>query len=266
MSDNTSSLNLPIEVRRSAILEPLKQREFVRVSDLTRQYHVSEVTIRADLAWAAQEPGVVRIHGGAMFAPIDGKEPRYEDAVAAHSEQKRRIAVAAAARVNSGDTVILDVGSTTAAVAAALANRQDLTDVTVITNSLSNAQTLEPLIPRFTVILTGGTLRPLQHSLVEPFASHIFSSIAANIAIIGATGVEATAGITNINLPESELKRAMVRAATSVVVVADSTKIGRVDKGRIARVDEVSTLITAGDVDSDRLDALKSAGLDVVVA
>lgn len=260
------SSSLPVDVRRRQILSAIVARGYVRVSDLTREYLVSDVTIRTDLdALAAEDERVARVHGGAMStAPADG-EASYEESVAAHRVQKDRIGIAAAALVSDGDTVILDVGSTTAAVATALLRRAELKDVTVVTNSLSHAITLEAGIPRLTVIVTGGTLRPRQHSLVEPYASGLFSGIHADIAFIGCTGVDASTGITNINLPESELKRAMVAASARVIVVADSSKIGHADSGIIGRVSDADLVITDAGASPKALELIKEAGVEVSI-
>ncbi len=257
---------LPADVRRSVILDTVKKHGFVRVSDLTREYRVSEVTIRTDLEVLAREAGVKRVHGGAMFtADYADNERSYEQSVASHVAQKRRIGAVAASLIADGDTIILDVGSTTGAVAEAIVARTELVDVTILTNSLSHALTLEAGIPRLTVIVTGGTLRPRQHSLVEPYASTLFHGIHADLAFIGCTGVHAATGITNVNLPESELKRAMVAASERVVIVADSSKIGHTDSGIIGHVTDASMLITEDDSQSrTALQAIKKTGIEVV--
>ena len=175
------------------------------------------------------------------------------------ADAKRRIGIAAAGLVESGDTIILDVGTTTAAVAVALAERQELRIVVVITNSLTIALTLEGSIPRLTVIVTGGTLRPLQHSLVSPYATRVLEDLRADMAFIGCTGLDPVNGVTNVNLPETELKRAMLTAAARTVIVADSSKFGRTDRGRIGPLDDVWTLVTeAIPADAERYSDLPS--------
>lgn len=259
---------VPADVRRSRILSRLRAEGFVRVVDLAETLGVSEVTIRSDLDAMQLRHAVRRIRGGAMVVsedPDPSGERGYDESVAQYAEEKRRIGTAAAALVSSGDTVILDVGSTTGAVASALAARSDLADVVIVTNSLSHALTLEPIIPRCTVIVTGGTLRPRQHSLVEPFASRMISTVHAQIAIIGCTGVDATTGFTNVNMPEAELKRLMVHSCERAVVVADSSKMGRTDSGIIGQIGEASVLVT--DVGARALTpfaAIEAVGIEVI--
>ncbi|WP_378148201.1 DeoR/GlpR family DNA-binding transcription regulator [Cnuibacter sp. UC19_7] len=248
-------------LRRAEMLALVAETGFARVADLSRALGVSEVTVRTDLGALEAEGALERVHGGAVLRGGPRRlERSFETAQDTSSDEKRRIGVAAASLVRSGMSVLLDVGTTTAAVADALLERDDLDDVVVITNGLSIALALERAIPRFTVVVTGGTLRPLQHSLVAPYASAVLGRIRADLAVIGCTGVEAAAGVTNVNLPEAELKRAMLESAGSAVVVADSTKLGRAHVGVVGRLDEFERVITGAEAPPGALAALRAAG------
>ncbi|WP_066518063.1 DeoR/GlpR family DNA-binding transcription regulator [Curtobacterium ammoniigenes] len=260
---------LPAPLRQDRIVALVHAAPgLVRTATLAAHLGTSEVTIRQDLAALDGAGRIRRVHGGALSATADGlanAERPYEETAVEHAAAKAAIGSAAAAMVESGMCVLLDVGTTTAAVAEALIARRDLADLTVVTNSLTNALALERAVPRFTVIVTGGTLRPLQHSLVAPFAGTILPMVHADLAIIGCTGVSARGGVTNVNLPETELKRQLVESARRTVVVADGHKIGRTDVGVICALDAVDRVITA-DVDQDSLEALRTAGVTVTVA
>jgi DeoR/GlpR family transcriptional regulator of sugar metabolism len=123
---------------------------------------------------------------------------------------------------------------------------------------------LEPAIPRFSVILTGGSLRPLQHSLVEPLADTVLSQVHADLAFIGCNGVDARNGVTNINLPEAGVKARMLDATARAIVVADSSKLGRTHLGRIGPISRFDSLVTDAAADSAELDSLREAGLTVL--
>ncbi|NGN95297.1 DeoR/GlpR transcriptional regulator [Nocardioides sp. KC13] len=258
--------HLPTEERRDRIRELVEERSFVRVVDLSEAFGVSTVTVRTDLEALEHGGAVRRIRGGAM--PAEGlRERPFEEVQVDAAPQKEAIARLAVDELSSGMSVLLDVGTTTAAIAAELVRRTELVDLTVITNGLSIALTLEPALPRLQVIVTGGTLRPLQHSLVPPLADTVLSRIRADVAFIGCNGVDVEAGITNINLPEAELKRAMIDAASRVVVAADSSKLGRVHLGRVADLGQVDALVTDGDQSGPALDAIQAVtGLEVLVA
>lgn len=249
--------------RRDRIRERVEADGFASVAGLAELFGVSGVTVRSDLDSLAAEGAVQRVRGGAVPRSARVGERSFEEGLAAEAEEKGAIASVAAASVVSGESVILDVGTTTAAIATALAARTDLVGVTVITNGLTIALALEAAIPRFTVIVTGGTLRPLQHSLVEPLAAEMFDRVRADVAFIGCTGVDPEAGITNVNLPEATLKRTMLRAATRRVAVADTSKLGVVDLGRVAGVGDFDRLLTGAAASDGMVARLEAAGLAV---
>ncbi|WGL51392.1 DeoR/GlpR family DNA-binding transcription regulator [Nocardioides sp. BP30] len=254
--------------RRARMLTAIEQRGFVRVIDLSRQFGVSAVTVRADLDALEAEAHVRRVRGGAMPAAAvpELQERPYEAGLETLGEDKRSIAARAVEEVRSGMSVLLDVGTTTAAVARELLRREDLEDLTVITNGLRIALLLEPAVPRLQVVVTGGTLRPLQHSLVAPLADGLLARLHTDLALIGCNGVDARAGVTNINLPEAEVKRAMIAAAARTVVVADGSKVGRIHLGQVARAGDVDLLVTTASAPAEALAELRAVdGLRTVV-
>src|SRR6202020_2492355 len=167
-----------------------------------------------------------------------------EEVAVEAAEAKARIAAAAADLLEPGMSVLLDVGTTAAAVARELLRRDELRGRPLVPSGLSIALLLETAIPRLQVVVTGGTLRPLQHSLVAPLAGHVLARVHDHLALLGCHGVDAEAGGTNINLPEAEVKAAMIGAAARTAVIADGSKIGRVHLGQVADVSAVDVLIT----------------------
>ncbi|MDH6237911.1 DeoR/GlpR family DNA-binding transcription regulator [Cryobacterium sp. CG_9.6] len=263
---------IPAHRRREQIVTMLAERGFVRVSELRAAFAVSGVTARADLDALVVTGLARRVHGGAVPAHAAGagavgrpeREFSFEEALAASVVPKHEIGRLAAALVQNGQSVILDVGTTTLAIAKALRERVDLRDVVVITNGLSIALELEPAIPRFTVIVTGGSLRPLQHSLVEPLAGTVLSQMHADLAFIGCNGVDVQRGVTNINLPEAGVKALMLAAAERSIVVADGSKLGQVHLGLVGELGAFDTLITDAAADPAALHELRETGLTVL--
>lgn len=249
------------------MLSLVREREFVRVTDLSAIFGISEVTVRADLAHLAGQGYLQRVHGGAIVRDPDLRlERSFEEAMDEYAAEKAGIGRYAAGTVRSGETIILDVGTSTTALAKALVARQDLVDVVVFTSSLPIALELEPAIPRITVIVTGGTLRPKQHSLVDPMAGFIFENIHASTAFIGCNGVHPDAGVTNVNLPEAEMKRKMVAAAQRTVVVADGSKLGNISVAKVADLAAVDQLITGPSAPPHVVDELESRGVAAEIA
>lgn len=254
---------LPAEVRRERLAALVATRGFAAVADASAVLGVSEVTVRADLARLEDEGRVLRVRGGAVAPP---RERPVESTAGEAADRKRAIGREAAAMVRGGSSILLDVGSTTLAVAHALVERGELVDVVVVTNGLGIALALEPAIPRFTVVVTGGTLRPLQHSLVDPVAVRTLGELHVDLAILGCTGVDEHGRVTNVNLPEAEVKRAMIAAARERVLVADGSKLGVRHLGLIGTLADFGTLVTAGPGAERIADAARAAGTRIVEA
>ncbi|TSD10276.1 DeoR/GlpR family DNA-binding transcription regulator [Curtobacterium sp. KBS0715] len=237
----------------------------VRTAALAASLGTSEVTVRQDLAVLDQEARIRRVHGGAVRLGAGSTERPFEETAVEHQVAKVAIGRAAAALVRPGECVVLDVGTTPAAVAEALVARTELTGVTVVTNSLTTALALERAVPRFTVIVTGGTLRPLQHSLVAPFNGAVLPMIAADLVFLGGTGLDVDHGLTNVNLPETEAKRMLAGTARRTVVVADGSKFGRAHIGVVRALEDIDVVVTA-EADAAAVATIRAAGAQVIVA
>lgn len=258
--------SLPAPLRQDRIVSIVEGAPgLVRTAALAAALGTSEVTVRQDLALLDQEARIRRVRGGAVRLGVGSTERPFEETAVEHQVAKAAIGRAAADLVRSGQCVVLDVGTTPAAVAEALVARSDLVDVTVVTNSLTTALALERAVPRFTVVVTGGTLRPLQHSLVAPFMGAVLPMIAADLVFLGGTGLDVGHGLTNVNLPETEAKRMLAAAARRTVVVADGSKFGRAHLGVVRPLEDIDVVVTAG-VTADVVAPIRAAGVEVVVA
>ncbi|WP_344826821.1 DeoR/GlpR family DNA-binding transcription regulator [Actinocorallia longicatena] len=258
---------MPTEVRRERMLTLLTEQEFARVAELAEVFGVSTVTVRGDLDVLEEQGRVRRVRGGAMAAvPTPSAEPSFELSLGTAAVEKALIAKTAARLVTSGESVLMGAGTTTAHVARELVARTELTEITVFTNGLRTALELEPALPRFSVIVTGGSLRRAQHSLVDPLGGKILEGIRASTVFLGCGGVHPEAGITNVNLPDAEMKQRMLRAATRRVVVADSAKLGAIEMAPICALSEIDLLITGESADPDLLAVLRDRGLEIRIA
>lgn len=262
----TTSEPIPAEVRRERMLELVQEQDFVRIAALAEAFAVSVVTVRGDLDVLEAQGLIRRIRGGACAVPQgSAAEQSYEQSLGAAALEKHAIAKAAAQLVGSGDSIVIDAGTTTAFLARALVARRELTDLVVFTNSTSAAHELEPAIPRFTVVLSGGTLRPMQHSLVDPMAGRIIESIHADTAFLSCSGIHPDTGVTNINIPEAEMKIRMLKATGRHILLADPSKIGRTDLAPVCPLREIDLLITTGG-ETPELARLRELGLQIDLA
>jgi len=257
--------NLPAEVRQQLTHQLLEQQGFVRVRELSERFGVSTVTARNDLQSLEERRLAHRVHGGAMPVNAARGERPFEEVATQHAAQKAAIARAAAALVSNGESILVDVGTTTAALARELIARTDLTDLTVITNGIKIALDLEAAYPRFSIVVTGGTLRPKQHSLVDPLAAAMLQSLNVDTLFLGCNGIHPETGVTNINLPEAAIKRTMIDAANRCVVLADSTKLGVRTLAQVCDISDIDVVVTDSGADEQHLASLRSQGVDVIV-
>jgi DeoR family transcriptional regulator of aga operon len=177
---------LKAALRHDAIRRAIEVDGRVSIADLSDRLGVSEVTIREDLKHLEGRGVLKRVRGGAVVTRNDAMEMSLEETSTTNRAEKMAIAAKAASMVEDGQTIIIDVGSTTTEMAKALS--PGLSRVVVITNGLNIALILEGL-PGVSVIVTGGTLRPLQHSLVAPMGTLLLDQLKADIAFIGCNGV-----------------------------------------------------------------------------
>jgi DeoR/GlpR family transcriptional regulator of sugar metabolism len=257
-----------ISPRHERILELLRRDKVVEVARLSDALGVSAVTIRSDLDALERRRLLRRIRGGATSVQPARFVRPLELPSQSFGAEKERIGAMAARMVRDGETIILDAGTTTHAMALALP--EDLRDVVVITSSLDIAISLENH-NGITVMVTGGTVKKTgrnrrSRSLIPPFAGLLLSHVNADCAYLCCAGIDADRGFTNAHFEEVETKRAMLAAARRVVMLGDHGKIGHVAGARIAGLGEVSALVTDAQAEPADVSALTAAGLDVILA
>ena len=222
---------------------------------------MTEVTIREDLKHLERRGVLTRVRGGAVVSRNGATEMPLERTSTTNRAEKMAIAANAASLVENGQTIIIDVGSTTTEMAKVLS--AELSRVVVITNGLNIALLLEAL-PGISVIVTGGTLRPRQHSLVAPMGTLLLDRLRADVAYLGCNGVDAVRGFTNANIAEAEIKQTMVRSAEKVVFLADHEKIGAVASAFVGDISCADLLVTDTGADPSELASLRAEGLKIV--
>lgn len=245
--------------RLGAILEHLADTGAVAVATLARDLGVSAATVRRDLELLERQRLLSRTHGGAVGRGVLYELPlRYK--TGQRQEEKRRIAREAVSRAAGVQALGLTGGTTTTEVARALVDRQGLT---VVTNALNIASELA-IRPNLKLVVTGGVARSESYELVGPLAEASLAELNLDIVFVGADGVSPEAGVTTHHEVEAHTNRALIGRARRVVVVADSTKLGRVAFARICDLDGVDELITDREADATTIAAVKEVGVRVV--
>ncbi len=259
---NEPTKDLYLEQRRQQIVRQVNQAGRASVAELSQQFGVSEVTIRADLQALAEGSLLVRTHGGAI-PPARGP---YELSLATRRQQqveeKGRIGAVGAAMILNGDAVFLDSSSTTLAIAQSLKGHRLLT---VVTNSLTIAQELLDA-PGVTVVLLGGTLRRDTASLVGGEGLESLRKFNIQKGFFGAHGITVAEGLTDVSVEEAELKRPLVTLCRQVIAPLDATKWGRVGIVSFAALSQVHKIITDAHAPAELVAGVRARGVEVIVA
>lgn len=227
--------------RRRALLQRVRETGYADAAGLAREFAVDGSTIRRDLAQLTRAGLIRRTHGGVLPAePATVIDVPYEVREHENLAAKQAIARAAADLVHDGQTVILDNGSTTYQIAVELRRRRNLT---IITNDLLIGLQIAGH-PSNRLHMTGGMLLDTVYTLVGPAAVAAFEGLHADWAFLGAEGIDAEAGITNINVVEIPSKLAMMAAAQKVVFAADHTKFGKRAFATVCPVDRATFILS----------------------
>ena len=249
------------EERHLRILDLIRARRFVKTTDLANTFGVSEETIRRDLEHLVTGGMARRIHGGAMIPQGTGLEPPYESRTNLHVAAKKKIAAFAAGLVNEGDTLIIDIGTTTLEFAKCLHDKGDLT---VLTNSLPVAMELT-LNRAAKIFLLGGMIRPDEMSLSGFLTEHALREFYVDKAILGAGGVSLREGITDYNVSEAQARKLMITRAKEVIVLADHSKFGVTALTSVVPLSSVHKIVTDSGIPAADLQALTGEGIEVIV-
>ena len=258
-------MTLPFELsdRQKAILERLERTSRVHVSELAQEHQVSDVTIRKDLQTLEEQSLLKRVHGGAVAARRTKYNLSIGDKIGRLTAGKTRIAQAALALVHDGDTLIIDAGSTTLALARLLPGRKR--GLTVVTNALPIIAELSNR-SSFELILLGGMVRSHSLAMIGPLTVANLRRLHADIAFVGATGADVRRGLSTPNFIEAETKAAMVAAASECVALVDHGKIGQASLAPFASWEECRTLVTDAPVPEELVEQLIAVEVTVVVA
>jgi len=225
--------------RRAKIRDILRRQTVARVDELSEELGVSAATIRRDLADLAAHGQIRRVHGGAVGVPGSLDELVFEDKAGILAPEKQQIAQQAATFIKPGDSIFLDGGSTVLGLARGLA---DMRSVTVLTNSLRVVMALSRGGPR--IIMTGGEFRPLSQTLVGSMTGGMIERFHVDRAFMGTIGLTDAEGLTTTDPREAYTKEQVIRQARQVILLADSTKIGKVSFARFGSPDDVDVLVT----------------------
>jgi DeoR family transcriptional regulator, aga operon transcriptional repressor len=253
--------------RANQILHVLLQKGQSCVEDLAVTINASPASVRRDLIKLAQRGLVNRTHGSVELAGKMTYEPfRFDAAFPLREErftdEKRRIAIAAAEMVNEGDTIALSPGTTTTQVARSLRHREG---IHIVTSAVNIGMEFSSL-PNARVTLTGGSIRwPGAFSMVGATAFDSLQRLFFDKVFIGACGIHPEHGLTVIESDEALVLGEMVKHAKQVIAVADSSKLGMFTSVKVCGTSALHTIITDDAVDTKMVEAFQQQHVQVIV-
>ena len=249
--------------RRKQIIDLLHKNGQVYVQALSKQFKVSEVTIRNDLEQLEQKKLLIRARGGAInFEGFVGNDQLITEKNKINFHQKALIGKKAATLIQNGDTIILDSGTTTAEVVKHLGSFEKLN---LITNAL-NIVDLAVSHPTVNIIIPGGYLRPNAMSLVGPLAERNLRNIFVDKLFLSADGIDTKTGVFTPNIDESHINQIMIEVAKEVILVADSSKFNRKSLAFICPMEKIHTVVTDKGISQEDKLRLTDNGIRVVIA
>lgn len=251
--------------RRTQIAELMQNEGALRVSELARRFGVSQVTIRNDLMQLEREGHLVRDRGGALpppeSGPIISSLLEFEARTHLGVEEKARIGVAAAKMVAPGDTILLDAGTTVVEMARHLGG---ILPLTVVTNALNVAYHVGTTTNAQLLVLGGAFYREAA-SMLGPLTEQGLSDFVVSKLFLGAQAFDLEHGLTDTTLEIAGVKRAMIRAARQVILMADSSKFGSSGFIKVAPFSEIDTLITDTGLSDEAREELERLDVEVIL-
>lgn len=248
------------EERQHTILQLLDARGQVTIADLSVRFEVSEMTIRRDLGQLEASGLLRRTHGGATRTASGSFEPPFALRARRNADAKRAIAFEVANRLTDGQTVVLDGGTTGAAIAEVIVGR----NLTVCALNMRVAGILSSS-PDMRVMVPGGLIRSGELSLTGPAAERTLADHRFDTYVMTVSAVDASAGLTEWNVEDAAVKRAALASSSRCIVACDSSKFGQTAFARIAGLDAADLIVTDSGLAAEHRNVI-AAGADLHIA
>lgn len=254
--------NLMANQRREKIMDLIREDGSAKVTNLARLFKVTEVTIRQDLEKLEKDELIVREHGGAFLKNVEDQVKNFSLSQQENMDKKEIIAEKCLEFIESGDTIILDSGSTTTEIAKKLRGMKNLT---IITNALNIAVMLGAE-PGIEVIVTGGEFKPPTLSLTGQKAADFFKGLNVQKLFLATAGISLKAGLTYPSISDIVVKKAMIDAADITYLVADSSKIGKSALASLGALSLIDYIITDEGIKSKHQRVFEENEIELLIA
>ncbi len=247
--------------RYQRILSLLSSNQLVSANDLAGLLEVSRETVRRDLLELEKKGLIDRVHGGAVL-PNKGHEAPFENRREEQIRAKQNIARKAVTLIPSGSSIMVDAGTTTSAFGQALAK---LSGIMVITNSIDIAQTIKASKSDIDLILLGGQMVSDVPATYGELTLSEIKRFNVDLAFIAPVAVHADQGAFSFALKEAEIASTMIAQARESIILCDRTKLGIINRVRIAQTSDINYIVTDSLVNPDQTEPFIKAGTDIII-
>jgi DeoR/GlpR family transcriptional regulator of sugar metabolism len=255
-----------IEERKNRILEYIAEHGNIKIQEICEMFGISDMTARRDLTDLDRRGLLRRIHGGAVANLGRSYEPPFQTRSTKNERKKRAIGKKAAELIYDGDSISLDVGTTTLEVARQLGDKRNLT---IVTNCLQIANLLVGTLSLEVdarLIITGGIVRPRELSMIGHIPEEVYNNFHTDKAFIGIGGISHENGLTEYNIEDSQIKKVLLQNSQEKIVVADSTKLDLTTFNTVGPLESVDTIVTDTDAPNHLIESIRDLGINVILA
>lgn len=252
--------------RFAQIAEMVNEGGSISIKEICEQFGVSDMTARRDLKELDRQGLLRRVHGGAITSLARSYEPPFPTRATKNSNAKVAIGLRAADIVYDGDSIALDVGTTTLEIVNGLKGKRNLT---IITSCLQIANLVVKelsLSSDVRLILTGGIVRPRELSMIGSIPQDVYQNLHVDKAFIGIGGIHPGDGLTEYNLEDAQTKQALIKSAREKIVVADGSKFGVTTFASVAPIQSINTIITDPSAPAETLNLIRERGVEIIIA
>ena len=252
--------------RQSQIVEILQQKGRILIPDMCKMFGISDMTARRDLNEMDRLGLLRRVHGGAVANLGRSYEPPYQMRSTKNPAAKVCIGAKAAELIYDGDSIALDVGTTTLEIVKGLRGKRNLT---IVTNSLPIANMVVDNLSleiNARLILTGGVVRPQELSMIGDIPGRAYQEFHVDKAFIGIGGISLEDGLTEYNMEDARIKRILFASAREKIVVADGSKFGVTTFASVAPLKSVDRIVTDPSVPLEMIENIRNLGVEIIFA
>jgi DeoR/GlpR family transcriptional regulator of sugar metabolism len=251
--------------RHQKILEMVAEAGQISTSEICEVFDVSEMTARRDLTTLDRQGLLRRVHGGAIRSLGRSYEPPFSTRSVKNQIYKTKIGLRAAGLIYDGDSIALDVGTTTLEIVPGLKEHHDLTILTSclqIANAVVSTLSIESDVR---LIVAGGIVRPRELSMIGSITEQIYADLHVDKAFLGIGGISLEDGLTEFNMEDARVKQSLIKSAQEVIVVADSSKFGQTTFTSVAPIEAVDRIVTDSHATDQMVKELEQRGVEVLL-